>query len=828
MIRNNGIALEYEAIPEIVNGYELTDIEISILLPEETVNLITNPSFELAVTGYTAVNSALARVTTWQRRGAYGLRITPNAGTEAGVYFGTVSLTAGQWYTFSVDFQGDPGKTYNLYFASTAPARLATNSFIASGFKERIYVKYYETSSTTRRLYLTRNSYTDTNVFYTDGWQLENKSYATSYCDGDMAGFLVGEKAYLWNGARHASTSWRNAATRSGGKPVKLKDLGFVLMAIVGLGMAPVGNVALPSSMGGAHYQDTIEGARQFSLVGTIQGSSQAELKRIRSDLIDTVKPDVTARRQPLVMQYREVDGSGNQTTESLEIVCLYNEGLQGATDNNHQERLGLQFNMYLPMIREEGELGSVLGFTQTVANANNILVRDADGAWQAMGTGANGSVTALALGQDGSIYVGGYFSLAGGVADTAYVARWTGTVWESLGTGMGGAVSPNVTALAVAPDGSVYAAGNFTTAGGVAANYVAKYSGGVWSALGSGLNGSARALAIGHDGYLYVGGYFTLAGGIAGTAYIARWTGIAWQPLSTGGNNDVYAIAIGPDGTLYAGGLFTLMGGIAGTQYVAKWTGTAWLPMDAGFDDGSVLTLAIGRDGKVFAGGTFTTARGEQMNYVSYFTGSHWNHMAAGVNDWVDNLYTLSDGSILAGGKFTQSGTLVLFDRTALWNGSVWLPIDVNLPGTPEALAVLEDHQGNLYIGFNQSGSAVSAIVTVPNIGSASTYPKVIFTGPGKVAQLKNYTSKKAIYFNLTLLDEEVAILDLDPRHYSFSSNFRANLRNSILPGSDEDLELLPGTNNISTFIYGTTDAGTGVVMTWKDQYWSLDGAVR
>jgi len=53
---------------------------------------------------------------------------------------------------------------------------------------------------------------------------------------------------------------------------------------------------------------------------------------------------------------------------------------------------------------------------------------------------------------------------------------------------------------------------GSFTTAGGVPANYIAKWNGSTWSALGSGMNRAVDALAVsGSD--LYAGGSFTTAG---------------------------------------------------------------------------------------------------------------------------------------------------------------------------------------------------------------------------------------------------------------------------------------------------------------------------
>jgi hypothetical protein len=68
------------------------------------------------------------------------------------------------------------------------------------------------------------------------------------------------------------------------------------------------------------------------------------------------------------------------------------------------------------------------------------------------------------------------------------------------------------VSALAViGPD--LYAGGNFTTAGGILANHIAKWDGNSWSALGSGTDGNVSALATDGSGHLFVGGSFYLAG---------------------------------------------------------------------------------------------------------------------------------------------------------------------------------------------------------------------------------------------------------------------------------------------------------------------------
>jgi hypothetical protein len=72
---------------------------------------------------------------------------------------------------------------------------------------------------------------------------------------------------------------------------------------------------------------------------------------------------------------------------------------------------------------------------------------------------------------------------------------------------------------------------GQFTTAGGVVANGIAKWNGSSWSALGSGMNGEVRALAVSGSG-LYAGGLFTTAGGKV-SAYVAEALFVASPVLS-------------------------------------------------------------------------------------------------------------------------------------------------------------------------------------------------------------------------------------------------------------------------------------------------------
>jgi hypothetical protein len=101
-------------------------------------------------------------------------------------------------------------------------------------------------------------------------------------------------------------------------------------------------------------------------------------------------------------------------------------------------------------------------------------------------------------------------------------------------------------------------AGGQFTTAGGATANYIAKWDGNSWLALGSGMDNSVWALAAaGTD--LYAAGSFWWADGVT-VNRIAKWDGSSWSALGSGMNHNVNALALS-GGDLYAGGMFTTAG---------------------------------------------------------------------------------------------------------------------------------------------------------------------------------------------------------------------------------------------------------------------------
>jgi hypothetical protein len=272
------------------------------------------------------------------------------------------------------------------------------------------------------------------------------------------------------------------------------------------------------------------------------------------------------------------------------------------------------------------------------------------DSDWASMDSigvpGVVGTVRAIARDSSGNLYIGGSFSLAGSTT-ASNVAKWDGSAWGALGSGVDGTVY-----ALIASGSNVYVGGDFTVAGGGTVNRIAKWNGSAWSSLGTGVDNTVYALAI-SGSTVFAGGDFITAGGVT-VNRIGAWNGSAWTAMGTGADNTVRALVVSSS-DLYAGGYFSSMNNVAGSKGIAKYrinTG-AW----------SSLTNSSGNG-----------------------IGPHVNAL------------TVSGGIVYAGGKdlIYWSFPLGVFDSVVKWNGSDW---DGTFSGTTEvnSLAVIS---GTLYAG--------------------------------------------------------------------------------------------------------------------------------
>jgi hypothetical protein len=378
--------------------------------------------------------------------------------------------------------------------------------------------------------------------------------------------------------------------------------------------------------------------------------------------------------------------------------------------------------------LRVEDAEGRELTARLEVLSADRLAVSVADGNatypvridptfsdtnWVSLGSGMSSTVVALAV-SGTNLYAGGIFTNAGGVAANR-IAKWDGSAWSALGSGISTTTFPPfpVTALAVSGT-NLYAGGNFTAAGGVPAIRIAKWDGNAWSALGSGMNSDIDALAVSGTN-LYAGGYFTMAGGVS-TTNIAKWDGSTWSALGSGLNGGVLVMAV--NGTdLYAAGSFSTAGGVP-ANHIAKWNGSAWSALGTGFS-GTVYALAVsGTD--LYAGGYFTAAGGIPATNVAKWDGNTWSALGSGLGPPSVYVYALavSGTKLYAGGGFTTAGGVTV-NHIAKWVGNSWSALGSGVNGGVSALAA--DGAGHLFVGggFTLAGTNVSPYIAQANIPS-------------------------------------------------------------------------------------------------------------
>ncbi|HZM01242.1 MAG TPA: hypothetical protein VFD43_13425 [Planctomycetota bacterium] len=320
---------------------------------------------------------------------------------------------------------------------------------------------------------------------------------------------------------------------------------------------------------------------------------------------------------------------------------------------------------------------------------------------------GVDDTIYALAVHDDGTaggpaLYLGGQFSLAGGLAASA-IARWDGTAWSALGGGLDG----TVLALASHDDGSgpaLYAGGEFTTADGTVVNHIARWDGSRWSALGAGLKFPVRALAVFEDGG--PGGPVLIAGGgslsPAGppVRVLAKWDGAQWTPFGGAVNGAVLALAVvdgvgGAGPALYAGGTFTVANGAVVNHVMRRRADTHWMALGTG-TNGPVHAIAAFDDGSgggpaLYVGGNFASAGGASATNVAKWSGSSWSALGDGMRNGVRALSAWDDGTG-AGSALYAAGTvtspyIVAAPQVAKWDGAVWTPVGSDLYGDVFAL---------------------------------------------------------------------------------------------------------------------------------------------
>ncbi|MBS0189459.1 MAG: hypothetical protein JSS51_15455 [Planctomycetes bacterium] len=286
--------------------------------------------------------------------------------------------------------------------------------------------------------------------------------------------------------------------------------------------------------------------------------------------------------------------------------------------------------------------------------SARNIARWDGR-SWMPLGTGTDGAVSTL-VEYDGSLIAGGTFRDAGGIA-VSYFARWTGDHWERIQPPGGTTSSDDFVGDLLEFNGELIGAGKFHIPGGSLVHSIARWDGTQWRPLGTGIeyaNGAVSAITI-FRGELVATGAFTQAGGTAANR-IARWNGTQWFALDVGiasvTFSSGYALAVLND-ELVVGGTFEKAGG-SQAKAIAKWNGNSWSAFPAPIVSGTVNALATYGNQLIVSGLLRFQSDALAEYKIARWSGTSWQSLAASSDGPITNLCE-ANGELIAGGSFTQ-----------------------------------------------------------------------------------------------------------------------------------------------------------------------------
>jgi hypothetical protein len=292
---------------------------------------------------------------------------------------------------------------------------------------------------------------------------------------------------------------------------------------------------------------------------------------------------------------------------------------------------------------------------------------------------------------------------------------------------------------------------GQFASAGECDCGNIVQYepTTGSWTPLGSGVSGAVKALTTLPNGDLVAGGSFTQAGGVPANR-IARWNGVSWSAIGSGFNQEVLALATLPNGNLVAGGWFTAAGSVA-TSCLARWDGASWSGVGGGVtwptSLPSVRALAVLPNGDLVAGGWFTQAGTITAVGIARWNGAVWSPIGGGMSSAVLTLLVGANGDLIAGGPFSAAGGSPA-SSIARWNGTSWSPLGMGIalgawPGQLRAIAELPSGALVATGYFDLAGGVAARNVAVWNgatwspLGAGIENGTVPFGGPLAVAAL-------------------------------------------------------------------------------------------
>lgn len=677
---------------------------LELLIPEATTNYVENPSLGTDTTGWTALlGTTISRSLVQARFGKASLYCNcPGAAPREGAFYAANIGQSLQPVTGSLYVRGFGKVRIYIRADDNSQEWLGKPIQLHPDFWIRLQVTGFigAVAETDMRVGVLTD-YNHKAQFYVDGAQLELKGHVTTYCDGDLELELPvhgGTPYFEWVGQRHATRSFRSASYRGGGR---FKDISqgihYDLFPSVaaGLGMPPLAlgfqvfsgqeRAVMQSVKAQPRELQIAMHARRMPWMDECDPQSLVALRTARKALLEVLKPDVVGGVQPAILRYTE----GNVP---MQLEVAYGAGMEfeGDLRSPALNSFGLRLFCQDPYWRTDSQDIKQLTPSASPDTLHAFLIARLTGEWDGFGS-ATFPIRVIKVHPNGDVYAGGDFTTIGGVA-ARRLARWDGTQWNILAGAGADIDNGSVYCIDFDNQGRVWFGGTFTTINGSTFNRCGYYdpatdSFGTCGAVGNeGLNSDVNAVVVNRLGYVYFGGAFTAQTGVGGTTCyrVAKYDPSGATFANMGDHDglalDVECMAIDLDGeTLFLGGQF--------------------------------------RDEYSHAGGT-------ALDHICKYNPTTDKFEAIAEDGLNGNCYGMAlalDGKLYIGGAFTTAGFWTVA-KCAYWNRDEFYPLGADgdgLTGGTQVNVVTIDAEGNVYFGGDftaATNDALAAYVAVWN----------------------------------------------------------------------------------------------------------------
>jgi hypothetical protein len=866
----------YNPLTQAASGYELPDAaKWNVVIPEESYNLYPYPSYEYPFKTLTTTPGTYKNVYQFRTLGAgtasfnidnnvrysgpSSLRIDNNAAGSVNIWFAAFApLLAATSGPLPSDYNYLTSTDITISFYARVSNAAAQNTiqmqYSEDGYNSALVtLAFAQLNQWQKFIYTFKTSTNPTSgEFYLgvpasvslwlDTVQVENKSYDTTYFDGDTEGCR-------WLGEPGASISYR-PATGYGGRVYSIKnDLLITIIQETGTGFMPFKNIGKTSGISKKEiYERTVFGPRVVTLTGILEATSLEGLAQKKRFIEELLAPyNGLYANRPLLLQQK------NNSVEIpiLEFPCRLEASLFEKLENGFTEQITLVFKefdngaIYNP-VNKAVNLPTSAALTFIGSASSRSYHRSPLDPYYRTITYFNPTTTTstsvariVAMGRNkgnvtGLVPVGialhgvtnqaiGYYSPYNLFKNSVTANLNSVNVFQqqaSATTNFNGYIN-----AAISAQNTNYFAGAFTSPFSYicyqdnAASTVTALPVGTTAVTGP--TGIIRDMEFNpYNKGLYVVGDFTSP---YNRISIYDRTTFGWIVLlSTGANNVIRCITQSPtnERVMYIGGDFTSFDGVA-VNYVCQinavslnssmtLTATIMGNSVSNGTNGTVNSIVATPDGSVYIGGTFTQAMGTTVNYVARWNGSQWVAVGTGLPASVKKLvYKEDENAIYANVNLATTFTGLRNGVFKLGIGTeTWLPVDFNNTSSGLAAENIFATKDSIVLSYNGIGGNIDqrSYVQVPYLGTADSYPEVTITGPGYLRELYNQFTGVSLYFDYYIEAGERVVLDFTGLArglgVKFTSSWVGDILYSVLNVLDLDRFVLLHRNESSQLV--------------------------